>query len=189
MALDSRFIGLWKAGDGTVVQIAQDTQSGDGFWYVVYENKPYQLPDADTLFWGCFHSDPSRPFRWRRTEPGTSESIIGHWHHDAEPTETGDQGEDIFLRADGTYIGYFDGDSTYYNGTFEFSQDANGFFISTTVYRARLQTTGNVFTETSVWGDMRSGTFEFGVDTNAKKDKVTLSYSNPPEATSVLIRI
>ena len=189
MALDSRFIGLWKANDGTVVQIAQDTQSGDGFWYAVDEKEPYQLPDADTLLWGCFGNDPARPFRWRRTEPGTSESIIGHWHHDAEPTERGDQGEDSFIRADGSYIGYFDGDSTYYNGTFELSQGANGLFISITEYRARLKTTGNAFTETSIWGDVRSGTFEFSVDPNIGKDKVTLSYSNPPEATFTLTRI
>ncbi len=181
MPFDSRFIGFWIGING-LSQVAQDPQSGDGFWYLGGPNPTdYVLPDPDTLAY------PIGRRLWKRVESTSSGTIVGHWRHDADPQDPTDQGEEMIFRADNTYIDFWDGENIFYNGTYSLTQDAAGLHIVISEYRARMQTYRSTYTTTSVDGTVQNGSFQFDVSP-AGKDTVTLTSSDPQIPPETLTR-
>lgn len=188
MSFDARFVGSWF-GDQTFVNVVADAPSGDGRWYISSGMKPYSFPDADSLI--CGHYGDGAPFRWRRIGSASANPIIGHWRHEAEPARTadGDEGEDMILGVEGSFVSRLDGETIDHNGIFELSQDQNGFTIALFDDRARLQTSADIFALNVTGSGVLSGSFAFGVDPQSLKDIVTMTYAASPEMPSRLQRI
>ena len=181
--MDNRFIGLWGVGVLPDTRITADQSCSDGLWFRVGKKASYALPSGDTLHYG--HYEDRTPFVWKRVGSGSTNSIIGSWRHEPVPKWTPpDEGEDVAFAVDGTYRGQFDSDATQYFGTFALSQDANGLWITTAEYFLRLQTVGNAFIGTPVYGPPRSGTFVF----SNNEATLTLTYTTPTQPPLVFHR-
>ena len=180
--MDNRFIGVWGVGGSPDTRITADQPGPDGLWFRLGERDPYSLPAGDTLHYG--HYGDWTPFVWKRVGPGSSNSILGSWRHEPVPEWSDDEGEDMAFAVDGTYRGKFDSEASEFFGTYTLAQDANGLWITIADFFLRLQTIGNAFIGTPVYGPPHAGTFVF----SNNDATLTLTYTTPTQPPLVFHR-